>query len=168
MPADWKQDVPLFRALRVLLLEAAMARQDYRDAGGNPNSGEMALMRDRISAAISTVAPHYSDYWLAPDVYHRTGSRVNLPLFAAALVRLLAAVEATLPDLHRAVPVVSTREWDTPLGRIRIAGAGNDHHSGDFLLLIDLGGDDVYEDVGRSIEPGMISTVPTMDPKARV
>ena len=50
-------------------------------------------------------------------------------------------------------------DWDTPLGKIAVAGTGSDTHSGTYLLLIDLGGNDRYEDVGRPLGARGVSLV---------
>jgi len=38
--------------------------------------------------------------------------------------------------------------WETPSGRIGIGGGGNDTFAGEFLLVVDFGGDDVYSGPG--------------------
>jgi hypothetical protein len=78
------------------------------------------------------------------DAYHSAGARQDLNALVSALVRLLAAMERSLPELPQARPTELTGEWLTSLGKIKVAGSGDDTHTGEFLLLIDLGGNDTY------------------------
>jgi hypothetical protein len=58
---------------------------------------------------------------------------------------LLQSIEKTLPDLRSFAGLDADVDLPTPLGRIRIAGKGKDvHYAQDYLLLIDLGGNDTY------------------------
>ncbi|MBW2244379.1 MAG: hypothetical protein JRH01_20535 [Deltaproteobacteria bacterium] len=91
--------------------------------------------------------------------YHRIGSRVDTQALANLLLNSLHAAELAIPDLQQLGDRDLPLEWETPLGRVRVAGRGPDHHTGEFLLLIDLGGDDIYREVGRALQPNQISTV---------
>lgn len=156
-PLEWDKDEPLFRAIRVLLYEEAVAEQAYHKAIGNPTLEEIGSIRKHMQGLISGKEPRpEEDRWLLLPAYHQIGARVNLKELASAMVRLQTVVEQVVPELEQAA--LSTRlaspvEWGTPLGRIRITGTKDDKHSGYFPLLIDLGGNDLYEDVGRSFEP---------------
>jgi len=152
-PSEWDRDTPLFRALRVLLFEEAAARRAYRAAGGNPTGDELRAIQDHLIGLIRKPEPRpEGERWLMQRAYHQIGARADVAAFAAALARLQAAVEHALPDLRWAAETApaKTMEWRTPLGRVRVAGHGSDRHTGDFLLLIDLGGNDTYAEVGYS------------------
>jgi hypothetical protein len=49
------------------------------------------------------------------------------------------------------------------LGRVRVAGKQNDSHEGEFLLLIDLAGNDSYDNVGATLEAGYVSIILDLD-----
>ena len=155
-PTEWDREEPLFRALRFLLYEAAIAQHAYRKAGGNPAHKELLSIQKHLQGLIRDKEPKPEEQrWLIPLAYHQIGARTNLAELAAATIRLQAAVEEVIPELKRASVSTTARlpiEWKTPLGRVRIAGTEDKMHSGNFLLLIDLGGNDIYEDVGRLFE----------------
>ncbi len=161
-PAEWDEDSPFYRALCLLLFEEAVAQQAYRKAVTPPPLGDPKKIQEHLLDVVRKKEPKPEEQrWLMPKEYHRAGAYVNLAELATALVRLQAAVEHVLPDLKKAAASSPSlrKEWVTPLGRVRMAGAGKDKHSGDFLLLIDLGGDDAYEDVGRLLGNGGVSVV---------
>ncbi len=56
---------------------------------------------------------------------------------------LFSLIYSTL-DSIRLKQEIKTRTVHTDYGDIRFGGTGNDVHSGDFLLIIDFGGDDTY------------------------
>jgi len=43
-----------------------------------------------------------------------------------------------------------TRTWKTPLGLVVLGGGGDDYYEGDFFVIVDLGGNDVYKPAARS------------------
>lgn len=58
---------------------------------------------------------------------------------------LAQAVEKAVPELRSFLGHTVSLDLPTPLGRVIIAGGGNDvHYASDCALLIDLGGDDSY------------------------
>jgi hypothetical protein len=91
-----------------------------------------------------------------PDVEDAARSLDGESLAYAGL-KAVAASERAARELEAAVrggnsaPLATLRwEIDTPRGRVLLAGTGNDRHvvapgQKPFLLLVDLGGDDVYE-----------------------
>lgn len=161
-PSELSGNEPIYRALRLLLYEEGLAHQEYLKAGGDPTPQELAALGAHLATAIRNKEPRPEEQrWLIPGEYHRIGARIDLAGMAAALLRLQKAVELALPDLRQAAtaPPKLPIEWQTPLGRVRVAGSGDDKHSGDYLLLIDLGGDDVYVNVARPSVPGNVSVV---------
>ncbi len=50
-------------------------------------------------------------------------------------------------------------EWMTPRGRVAIGGAGPNTYRGDYLLVLDLGGDDTYEGPGAISGEQSVSVV---------
>ncbi len=160
IPARWGRDDPFFQALRQLLYGAVTAQQAYRTAGGNPSTQEIQVIRDHLETIVSSVDAVPSDRRLTMTEYHEIGKRIDLAGLSAGLLGLLAAVERSLPGLGQAPPDTLPLEWETPLGKVRISGTGNDVHAGNFLLLIDLGGNDTYDEVGPPVaQPGNVSVV---------
>jgi len=159
LPAGKVEDVRLARVIRDLLSGMEQARLDWRSGGGEPTGAELAAIGDHLASSVSYDGLEIDPRLLMPDTYHAMGARVRQSAFGAALVRLLAVVDSALPRLGEVVAPPRAVEWDTPLGRVRIAGRGDDHHSGAYALLIDLGGDDLYREVGQALEPGRISVV---------
>src|SRR3989344_5593099 len=99
-PAEWDKDEPLYRALRLLLYEEAMAQQTYRQAGGNPTNDEFLSIQKHLQGLIRNKEPRPEEQrWLIPAAYHQIGARVNLADMASAMVRLQMAIEEAMPDL---------------------------------------------------------------------
>jgi hypothetical protein len=156
LPDQWSQDTPLFLALRRLLHAAITAEEAYRAMGIGPSREEWRAIRKHLAGIVREREPKPPDNrWLIPEAYHEMGQRTNLPALASVLIQLQSAVERSLPDLRQAAaaePLIQFPvTWNTPLGKVRVAGAGPDRHEGEYLLLIDLGGNDVYENVGPDI-----------------
>jgi len=153
----------LDKAVTVLLQAAVHARQVHAASGGAPSTDELALIRDHLANSISFMGEDPQMHWLTRSAYHDIGARVDMPALAAGIIRLLAVTEGILPLLGKSSSPTRPIEWETPDGRVRIAGRGNDRHTGEYLLLIDLGGDDRYDNVGYTPEPGKVSLVIDLD-----
>ena len=158
VPAPPLVDAALAEKVRRLLAAMAAASEDFRWAGGVPATAELEAIRPHLLRSIHYEGEEIDPRLLMVEAYHAVGARIKLAEMGAALVRLMAVVEEMLPGL-RNVALSQTVEWMTPLGRVRLAGKGDDRHSGAFALLIDLGGNDTYEEVGQSVEPGRVSVV---------
>ncbi len=67
--------------------------------------------------------------------------------FALAVTRSLKSSGKPIRPLTNVPGVDGTviMEWDTPDGRCVIGGAGPNRYYGDFAMIIDIGGDDVYD-----------------------
>jgi hypothetical protein len=162
-PAGWSSDDDPAMALRVLMYEAALASKIWTQHSGNPSSEELLPIQAHIATTLTSYGKDPAPHRLLLDNYHSTGARQNLGGLASGLVRAIAAVEHSLPALQQAAPEIITGEWLTPMGKIKVAGTGDDTHTGDFLLLIDLGGNDTYHNVARAIEPGNTSIIIDLD-----
>lgn len=53
-------------------------------------------------------------------------------------------------EVHRYRDTIKTRIWKTPLGLVALGGGGDDYYEGDFFLIVDLGGNDIYRASARS------------------
>jgi len=156
LPAGKVDDDRLESVLYRILSAIDQAQQLYRHAGGEPTVEELEAVHDHLVGSISYQGLEIDPRLLMPEAYHVMGARIELGDIAKAMLRLLATVETVLPELREVISPGMSLEWDTPLGRVRVAGSGDDHHSGAYALLLDLGGNDVYQDVGQL---GSISVV---------
>jgi len=162
MPPEWRGDAPVFKAIRSIIAGITDARRTWEKSGGQASASELEAVRPHILRSFeSSNTPE--PYRLVPPAYHLIGKRVDAGTLASSLLRLFARIETVLPLLAQAESPWKTVEWETPLGRIRIAGRQNDIHEGDFLLLIDLGGDDTYRNVNSNLIPGKVSVVIDLD-----
>ena len=159
LPASWSSENDSAKALRVLIYEATLASRVWVQASGNPSREELLPVQEHIATTLTSYGKDPAPHRLLLDNYHSTGARQNLDALASGLVRVIAAVENSLSALQRAAPDSITGEWLTPMGIIKVAGTGDDTHTGDFLLLVDLGGNDTYHNVAQKIEPGNISII---------
>jgi hypothetical protein len=65
-------------------------------------------------------------------------------ILKAGLVSI-AAVSEALVILKKVEGKEFFYQWDTPLGRVAVGGTGMNRYVGDYALILDLGGDDLYE-----------------------
>lgn len=156
-PGNWSSDDAFVSALRVLLYEAAEARQRWAGASGNPTGEELSTLRGLVIDTLEYQGKEPNNYRPLNDAYHTLGARQKAGGLAMALVRLLAAVEHSLPGLQQSS--AAEGEWTTPLGKVQVAGVGDDEHSGEYLLLIDPGGNDSYENVAAPFQAGNVSII---------
>lgn len=138
---------PISRLVEALARADTEVRWAWR--GVNPAVAAAAAGRPGLADALS------DDDGPLTEV-EEAAKTIDDPAMARAGEDFLAAVERAARELRSAVSgvdpkVLGSLRWDveTALGRIRVAGTGNDRHvvSGGerpFLLLVDLGGDDVY------------------------
>lgn len=63
---------------------------------------------------------------------------VTLSAVAVEIARSMSA------ELARREDSIRSRTWTTPLGRIAIGGHGDDLYDGDYFLIVDVGGNDIY------------------------
>ncbi len=64
---------------------------------------------------------------------------VGLFLFA------LESARAMTPEAENYGKSFKTRVWNTPQGRIALGGPGDDIYDGDYFLIVDVGGNDIYK-----------------------
>ena len=89
----------------------------------------------------------------APDDYREVIGRVDVPGLARSAAGLLHAIERLREALNTTSPLLPV-EWrlETPLGLVLVdtTGRNNTHNLRDPLLIVDVGGDDVYRFESRS------------------
>ena len=156
-PDAWTGQPALSGAVLRLCSAIAQARAAWNEAGGQPTDDEIRSLRDHLEGLGTSRSDGPDAYRLILDPYHRIGARVDNAKLLAALLQIARAAESAMPALRQAVVGAGPRDWKTPMGVIRISGTGDDRHEGHFLLLIDLGGDDTYVNVGPRLEPGNIA-----------
>jgi hypothetical protein len=158
LPAGWASDDAFVSALRTLVYEAVMARRAWEDASGNPTGAEVSTVQGLVVDTLEYRGKNPNKYRPLDNSYHAIGARQKLDGLARALVNLLAVVEYSLPALRQSSSIAEG-EWLTPLGKVKVAGAGDDRHSGEYLLLVDPGGNDNYENVAAPLGPGSVSII---------
>jgi hypothetical protein len=149
LPAELR--APMARLVEAVLDATRMAQESWS-----------RLDPDVLAAAVASgpVAKRLAggtSWWPALDEAARTGDPTSRD---AALLKLAETVAATLPELKAAATAARTEAVDwavsTPFGRVAVSGTGTDHHrcSSDCLLVVDLGGNDLWEGtVGGAIAP---------------
>ncbi len=157
-PADWVADAELVTALRNLLHAEVIARQAWLDASGDPNGEALQALPDLLKDTLEYHGKNPDKFRFLNKAWHRAGANQKLDRVATAMTGLLAVVEHNLPVLQR-MSSVAGGEWMTPLGKVKVAGTGDDRHTGEYRLLIDLGGNDHYENVTAPLAVGNVSIV---------
>lgn|GEM_PF-1635330 len=111
--------------------------------------------RTTVEVAVSArevprLLPEGSTPWSALEDAARGGDEVDR---AGAFVGLAVAIERAVRELETldvealsSTPQPDRWEWETPRGRVIVAGPGNHEHLclDDCLLIVDLGGEDIY------------------------
>ncbi|HFD80756.1 MAG TPA: hypothetical protein ENK05_10260 [Gammaproteobacteria bacterium] len=157
-PPAWSAARPFASALRALLYQAIDARRSWREAFGEPQMAELQPLTAEIASLLAYRGRKPNGYRLLKDDFHALGARQRRGILEAALLDMLAAAERIPPGGATAGEDMAG-EWQTPLGKVEVAGGGDDRHRGGYLLLIDTGGDDRYQDVGAPPDPGSVSVV---------
>jgi hypothetical protein len=158
-PPAWSTGSPAALALRTLLDETSRARLAWLRNGGNPAAEEVTPILAHIGRTLTSTDTALDPHRVLLDTYHAVGARQHLNGLNSALLRLLAAAVHSQAGLKQAPTAEYTGEWQTPLGRVLVAGPDDDEHTGEYLLLIDLGGNDTYRNVAESVQPGNVSVV---------
>lgn len=106
---------------------------------------EETLATALATPEVARLGSEHEDAWRALEDAARHGDDIER---AGAFVRLVLAVEGAARELEAIEPPPDFDRWEmaTPHGRVIVAGPGDHEHvcRHDCLLLIDLGGDDVY------------------------
>jgi hypothetical protein len=140
-------------AILVTAASKAIAARDEAIAPLRRGPSEVDLQkleRDAVKYVVGSDAGN-----LEPSFNRRVeeaAASIDSPLWNAGIADLLLAIDATLPALRRHAAGIR-RDWrvDTPAGAIVLATSRADRHAGDSpLLLIDAGGNDVYETGGSA------------------
>ena len=88
-------------------------------------------------------------WWDKERSFIEEASSFDRGALLSAAARLMRTLEDALPVLLRqrgSFPAIKDVRWvETPWGKVIIAAAGATRHDKDALLIIDLGGDDVYD-----------------------
>ncbi len=143
-----------------LLLRAASAAIDARTeafaplgtGGGRRGWGRsdlgfdpVTLERDAIEYVVSSDAGDFTP--LFARTVEDPSTRIDYRLWNAGTTDLLMAIEGVVPLLRRHAASLGEEDWrvETPLGAVVLTGPRSDRHTGESpLLLIDMGGDDLY------------------------
>ncbi len=144
------------RIARVLIASARAA--DARDAilakselerggfmGSRSRTTSRALMH-HLTAPVSRV--RLADARVVEAEITRRLDSIDVDALGWAAVALAAELDAFAANLIASDRRDFQTEWSTPRGRVAIGGAGPNTYRGDYLLVVDLGGDDAYEGPG--------------------
>ena len=135
--------------MQAILHAIERAGRSHRAGGGSPTVDEMSRIHAYLEKSIGDSAGNKPQpYWMTRAVLHEVGARVDQQVLATGLLELLATVEMVLPDLRNCRHGIQAFDKKVGDRRVRVAGQGDDSHSGDYLLLIDAGGSDQYVNVG--------------------
>lgn len=151
---------PLMKSLQTIYNETVRSEKTWEEHAGKPSREELQSILPHLNKLLDYTGQDPDTYRILPESYHNAGARLdNGPLLSSAL-KLFMTIEKELSVLAQTDAIDGLTDWETPYGRVRLAGTGDDHHEGSFLLLIDLGGNDTYNNVGGlSDSPGASSVV---------
>ncbi len=137
-------------AIAILLLASAQAIE-YRNYAFR-HVEDQARLREKAVGYFGDDTSGDDTSLSAEDVYFVEESigKVEYPLFYAGIQDLAVVLDSVVPFLDSARESLPRWEFDTPYGTVKIAGDGDDEYSGDYLLLIETGGDDYYERAGAN------------------
>jgi len=147
---------PLARLLVALACAAQDVRRSWREVPPE------VLRSATASSGVARLLAAGQTWW--PEVESAAREGDDRERAVAALI-VAAAVQHAVPELQAAAARLSgPLRWEaaTPGGRVVVAGLGRDQHrcAGDCLLLVDLGGDDLWlGTTGAAIAPAQVVSV---------
>lgn len=150
-------------SVQAILRAIERAGLNHRSGGGSPTTDDMLRIHAYLEKSLNDSGSKPQPHWMTRAVLHEVGARVDRQALATGLLELLATVEAVLPDLGRCRHAARQMDKTVSDRRVRVAGLDDDRHSGDYLLLIDLGGNDRYENVGPSPAYAAVSVIIDLD-----
>ncbi len=159
LPEKNNNNAQLKNILRRILDGINLTHQSWIQASGNPKNAELDSVRDHLLASINYQGVEVNPRLMTHATYHEMGARIEIKEYARAVLQLLATVEGALPDLLSLTRNIKPFQFMTPHGAVRVAGTGPDTHTGEYALLIDLGGNDRYQDAGQLPQPGHVSVL---------
>jgi hypothetical protein len=167
--------LPLQKSIAELLYAIHDAEAFRKKAFRRLSDEEIEFLRSNARRPIFEEEEEEVDsYNISRRVLEIAGKVDFQKLFQGGFV-LTKAIEEALPQLVDInPPEADSPEWsfreDTPLGPVILSGAGNDIHRGHHLLLIDFGGNDVYQDGGNRnpANPALPITQPSTGQDERV
>ncbi len=144
------------RELAALILAsraAAVRRNREVDRSELERGGIFGAKGKRTAAALRGVVVQ-GDETAEDDTreLERELSSLDLRALTRGAVRLAGEVDTASAALA-ALPAAESEfqfDWASPLGRVAVGGAGANRYHGSYLLVLDLGGDDVYEGPGSA------------------
>lgn len=77
-------------------------------------------------------------------------ARIEFPLLYAGAEDLALVLDSILPVIDNARSSLPAFSFETPYGAVAVGSPGNDSYSGNYLLLIEPGGDDTYQRAGAN------------------
>lgn len=163
IPSEVEEDQVLSQVIYALLNVVAHVDTVLNAAGTRPTESDLQNIRAHVDKVILNENRDPEVFNRASRQYHESGSRIELAMQATVLINLLSVIEDFLPELEKVKLSRSLVDWQSPLGTVRISGTGDDTHEGVFLILIDLGGNDIYTDVTSGSDYPSISIVIDMD-----
>lgn len=158
-PGFGPDGIPDNSIIRQLSEAADLARSVYQASGPRLTQAEYQSLRESLESAFEYHGSDPAVHRFMEPAYHTAGSRIDLSLLAGVALELLTALDQAGVMLLESGLEETAIERMTPFGAVRIAGRGDDRHTGQYFLLIDLGGNDLYEDVRGPDNPGQISIV---------
>jgi hypothetical protein len=159
VPSALRDQLTVNDGLLPILAAIAQLRQAWNINGGQPTSRELKRIDSHLRQSVSYDGNNIEALQLSLQTYHQIGGRTNIDALSLAVLRLFHILENMLPQLAATELSGQILEWNTPLGLVRIAGKEDHSHRGNFLLLIDTGGNDHYEKTESTLSPGNISVV---------
>ena len=113
----------------------------------------------QLEALVASRVDSGTGRWLASEELQAFGADYPVDAVASQSRDLLAFIESNLEVLLQETGSLAGSEWDTPYGKVAIAGHEANRHHGAYLLLIDAGGDDDYDALVQPPVPGNVSLV---------
>lgn len=134
-------------ALAALLLASAQAIEYRNLAFRNLSEEEQERLREKSLGYIGD-----DTTMTAEDVYfvEEAIGRVEYSLLYAGLEDLAMVLDTLMPFIDSVKDELPEFEFETPYGMVKIAGEGDDEYDGDYLLLIEPGGDELYSRAGAN------------------
>ncbi|MEA3312015.1 MAG: hypothetical protein U9Q76_07330, partial [candidate division WOR-3 bacterium] len=144
-PPQWSPETE--EALSVIILASAQAIEMRNLAFRDLSNEEQQRLWDKSLGYIGD-----DTALTAEDVYfvEEAIGRIEYSLLYAGLEDLAMVLDTLMPFIDSLKDELPRFEFETPYGTVKIAWEGDDEYDGDYLLLIETGGDELYSRAGAN------------------
>lgn len=163
LPGSWSGDSDIEVALRSFMFESVEMHLAWQEMFGRADVDDVNRVSQLIAETLAYKGKDPDRYRPVDETFFAVGQYLDTDRLVAVTRRWLAVSERLLSVLKSSSGSLDKYDWLTPLGPVRLSGGGDDRHHGEYLLLVDTGGDDSYENIVSPLALGGVAAVIDLD-----